>query len=63
MFNEFVVEKYGTRMELYVLRVPLKICLKSGLCLEKDWVCTPVLKGDTPEKKYTITNFDIQCPD
>ena len=34
MYNEFVVEIHGTWIELYVLGVPIKICLKSGFALK-----------------------------
>ena len=35
MYNDFVVKKHGTRIEIYVLRVPLKMCLKMGFSLNK----------------------------
>ena len=37
IYNEFVVESHGTWIEFYVLRVPLKICLKMGFALKKIW--------------------------
>ena len=35
MYNDFVVKKHETRIEIYVLRVSLKICLKVGFALKK----------------------------